>query len=69
VGDTRFNANPCDDYVLKKLTLDIRPEVHKRLRLLSVVTERSISSLVSEAIEKMLEEHQSIIPTINIDNT
>jgi len=48
--------------------MDIRPEVHKRLRLLSVVTERSISSIVTEAIEKMLDEHQAIIPTISSDN-
>ncbi len=49
---------------MKKLTLDIRPDAHQRLRLLAVVLDRSITSIVAEAIDKALEEHHDSIPSI-----
>lgn len=52
---------------MKKITLDLRADVHQRLRLLSVVLDRSISSIASEAIEKALLEHAASIPVINTD--
>ena len=52
---------------MKKLTMDISPDIHQQLRLLCVVMDRSISSVVGEAIEKMLEEHRAMIPTIKAD--
>jgi hypothetical protein len=45
---------------LKKITLDVRPDLHTRLRLLSVVLDRSIASLVAEAIEKLLADYPSV---------
>ena len=45
---------------MKKITLDVRPEVHYRLRLLSVVLDRSLSSLVNEALEKLLQDFPSV---------
>lgn len=45
---------------LKKITLDVRPELHYRLRLLSVVLDRSIASLASEAVEKLLDGYPSV---------
>jgi len=45
---------------LKKITLDVRPELHYRLRLLSVVLDRSIASLASEAVEKLLDAYPSV---------
>ena len=50
---------------MKKITLDLRADVHQRLRLLSVVLDRSISSIASEAIEKALLENEASIPVIN----
>ena len=52
---------------MKKITLDLRADVHQRLRLLSVVLDRSISSIASEAIEKALLENAAFIPVINTD--
>ena len=52
---------------MKKITLDLRADVHQRLRLLSVVLDRSISSIASEAIEKALLENAASIPVINTD--
>ena len=50
--------------LMKKLTLDLKPDTHQRLRLLAIVLDRSISSLVTEAIDRVLEEHDDLIPTI-----
>jgi len=50
--------------LMKKLTLDLKPDTHQRLRLLAIVLDRSISSLVTEAIDKALEEHHDLIPTL-----
>jgi hypothetical protein len=47
--------------------MDINPALHQQLRLFCVITDRSISSVVGEAIEKMLEEQRSLIPTIKSD--
>ena len=52
---------------MKKITLDLRADVHQRLRLLSVVLDRSISSIASEAIEKALLENEASIPVIKTD--
>ena len=49
---------------MKKLTLDLKPDTHQRLRLLAIVLDRSISSLVTEAIDRALVEHNDLIPTI-----
>jgi len=40
--------------------MDVRPGLHTRLRLLSVVLDRSIASLVAEAIEKLLADYPSV---------
>jgi predicted DNA-binding protein len=45
---------------MKKITLDVRPELHYRLRLLSVVLDRSIGSLVNEAVESLLSDFPSV---------
>jgi len=45
---------------LKKITLDIRPDLHQRLRLLSVLLDRSIASLTAEAIEKLLADYPAV---------
>jgi len=50
---------------MKKITLDLRADVHLRLRLLSVILDRTISSIASEAIEKILLEYEASIPDIN----
>lgn len=46
--------------LMKKITLDVRPELHYRLRLLSVVLDRSIGSLVNEAVESLLSDFPSV---------
>ena len=51
--------------LMKKLTMDITSELHQRLRLFCVISDRSISSVVGEAIDKMLEENRSSIPTVS----
>jgi hypothetical protein len=48
-------------YKLKKITVDIRPDTHQRLRLLSVILDRSITSLVSSAIESLLAEQEETV--------
>jgi hypothetical protein len=48
-------------YKLKKITVDIRPNTHQRLRLLSVILDRSITSLVSSAIESLLAEQEETV--------
>jgi hypothetical protein len=53
---------------MKKLTLDINNNVHQQLRLLCVTMDRSISSIVGEAIDKILEEHRSLIPPVKSDD-
>jgi len=45
---------------VKKITLDVRPELHYRLRLLSVVLDRSLASLVNEALERLLDDFPSV---------
>ena len=49
---------------LKKLTVDIRPHLQQRLRLLAVVLDRSITSIVAESIDRTLKEYESVIPEI-----
>ena len=49
---------------MKKLTVDIRPHLQQRLRLLSVVLGRSITSIVAESIDRTLKEYESVIPEI-----
>ena len=50
--------------LMKKLTLDLKLDTHQRLKLLAIILDRSISSLVTEAIDRALEEHHDLIPTI-----
>jgi len=45
---------------MKKITLDVRPELHYKLRLLSVLLGKPLSSIVSESLEKLLEDYPSI---------
>ena len=45
---------------MKKITLDVRPELHYKLRLLSVLLGKPLSSIVSESLEKLLENYPSI---------
>ena len=40
--------------------MDVRPELHQRLRLLSVLLDRSIGSLAVEAIEKLVADYPSV---------
>lgn len=40
----------------KRATVYFDPEIHRALRLKAVVTERSISALVNEAVELVLRE-------------
>jgi hypothetical protein len=47
-------------HIMKKITLDVRPELHKRLRFLSVMLDRSIASLTSEAIENLVDHYSSV---------
>ena len=49
---------------MKKLTVDIRPHLQQRLRLLAVVLDRSITSIVAESIDRTLKEYESVIPEI-----
>lgn len=49
---------------MKKLTVDIRPHLQQRLRLLAVVLDRSITSLVAESLERTLRDYDSVIPVV-----
>jgi len=48
---------------MKKITLDVKPELHYKLKLLSVLLDRSLSSIVTESLEQLLDNY----PTITID--
>ncbi len=45
---------------LRKITLDVRPDLHQRLRFLSVLLDRSIASLAVEALEKMVADYPTV---------
>ena len=45
---------------MRKITLDVRPELHQRLRLLSVLLDRPIASLAVEAFEKLVADYPTV---------
>lgn len=43
---------------MKRLTVVVQPEEHRRIKRLSVDTDRSIESLMREALASLLERHK-----------
>ena len=39
-----------------RLTIDVSPELHKKLKVISVVSEKSMRDLVTEAIEEKIQQ-------------
>jgi len=60
------NPKPVQDRLNKAIVIRLSEKVHRRLKKLSYLTDKSMSMLAAECIDKMLQEQKNVLTNSDI---